>query len=111
MELRPIRPWVRMKRKPAQGRDGTGAATQPRWVYLTIGEPGTGREHATTAVERVGWPQRCDQCGGVIALTPEDGTRSFAVSRGLRPTTLYLCGGCVRDLCAAGGIPAPDGGS
>ena len=34
-------------------------------------------------------------------------SRSFRVSRGLKPTTLYLCAGCVGELCLAGGIPAP----
>jgi hypothetical protein len=47
----------------------------------------------------------------VISSTPQLGTRSFKVSRGLSPTTLYLCGRCVGELCVAGGIPEPEVGT
>lgn len=101
----PIRPWARMKRKPANA-----AAESSGWIYLTSGGPGVNREHETSLAGRVGWPQRCDQCGGLVSSAPQDGTRRFKVSRGLSPTTLYLCGACVAELCAAGGIPQPEAG-
>ena len=84
----PYRPWARMKRKvalPGAGpRDGGG------WLYLTSNA--AGRDHATRRVDALDWPQGCDQ------------------SRGLKPTTLYLCGTCVGVLCAAGGVPVPGPG-
>ena len=103
--LSPYRPWARMKRKPAVvGRSADGAA----WVYLTSGGTGPGREHATTRVEKMALPHGCDQCAQLIAPAELNGARSFKVSRGLSPTTLYVCGTCVAELCVAGGIPAPD---
>jgi hypothetical protein len=96
-----------MKRKQGLGSRGVPAA----WVYLTSGEQGYGREHATALLEKVAWPQGCDQCAQLISPSAMEGARSFKVSRGLSPTTLYLCGGCVRDLCAAGGIPEPEPGT
>ena len=56
----------------------------------------------------IAWPQGCDQCQRVIAPGAGRGTRSFSVSRGQSPTTLYLCGTCVSDLCRAGGTLEPD---
>jgi hypothetical protein len=94
-----------MKRKPTNA-----GADRPGWVYITSGGAGVNREHETTPVERVGWPQRCDQCGSVIDSTPQQGTRRFKVSRGLSPSTLYLCGACVAELCVVGGIPQPEVG-
>ena len=102
--LTALRPWTRLKRKPAvQGRAAGGA----EWVYLTSANTGAGREHVTARVERLALPQACDQCSQLIPPGVADGARSFKVSRGLSPTTLYLCGTCVNDLCEAGGIPAP----
>ena len=106
MTLSTMKPWVRMKRKAAlASRDATA------WVYVTAGEQGYGREYATARVEKLTWPQGCDQCARMISQSALEGVRSFRVSRGLSPTTLYLCAGCVTDLCAAGGIPLPDAGT
>ena len=99
-----LRPWARMKRKLVPARPGDGEAGG--WLYST--SSGMGREHATDAVEKIGWPQGCDQCSQLISPGATDGVRSFKVSRGLKPTTLYLCVTCVGDLCVAGGIPAPN---
>lgn len=107
VDVSPTRPWARMKRKPA---NSAAAAENSGWIYITSGGPGVNREHETSPAGRVGWPQRCDQCGGLVSSTPQDGTRRFKVSRGLSPTTLYLCGACVADLCAVGGIPQPEAG-
>jgi len=108
-----MKPWVRMKRKAAlahaASRDAT--ATTAAWIYLTTGEQGYSREYATARVEKLTWPQGCDQCAQLISQSALDGVRSFKVSRGLSPTTLYLCAGCVSDLCTAGGIPTPEPGT
>ena len=82
------------------------AHTPNAWLYST--SSGTGREHLTARVEKLAWPHGCDQCGQLISPAALDGVRSFSVARGLKPTTLYLCGTCVRDLCAAGAIPLPE---
>ena len=83
-----------------------GAQARSPWLYSTSN--GAGREHATTRVEKLAWPHGCDQCAQLISPAALDGARSFSVARGLKPTTLYLCGTCVIDLCAAGAIPVPD---
>ena len=95
-----------MKRKLVAARPGDDVVGG--WLYST--SSGTGREHATDVVVKMGWPQGCDQCGQVISPSALEGARSFRVSRGLKPTTLYLCAGCVSELCLAGGIPAPGSG-
>lgn len=93
-----------MKRKPVVvGRGAEGA----QWVYVTSGGTGPGREYVTARVEKMALPQGCDQCAQLIAPAELNGARSFKVSRGLSPTTLYVCGKCVEELCAAGAIPAP----
>ena len=94
-----------MKRKPVVAGRATGGET---WVYVTSGGTGPGREHPTMRVEKMALPQGCDQCAQLIAPAMLNGARSFKVSRGLSPTTLYVCGSCVDDLCVAGGIPSPD---
>ena len=103
----PYRPWVKMRRKPAP--PARGGADTAAWVYLASG--GSGREHVTAPVDRMVVPQGCDQCAQLISPAAIDGARSFKVQRGLSPTTLYICAGCVTDLCAVSDVPSPEPGS
>ena len=97
-----------MRRKPAPPARGV-ADSAAAWVYLASGS--SGREHLTAPVDRMAWPQGCDQCAQLISPAALGGARSFKVQRGLSPTTLYLCAGCVTDLCAASNVSAPEPGS
>lgn len=98
--------WPRIKRTARRA----GSDSEPRWVYL-LSSP-DGRDHATVPAARVPWPQGCDQCARVILPTaPLLGVRSFSVQRGRTPTTLYICGQCVGDLCEASRLPEPEPGS
>lgn len=97
--------WSRIRRRTASKNDPTA----PEAFYLASERDH--REYATRPVERIAWPQGCDQCRRVIAPGAGRGARSFNVSRGQSPTTLYLCASCVSDLCRAGGIPEPEPGS
>jgi hypothetical protein len=97
--------WVKIRRRATdEGKD-----VAPRWVYFTSSRGG--REHATAPLERMAWPQGCDQCAQLISPADLRGVRSVRVSRGPTPTTLYLCASCVGELCRVCGVPEPEPGS
>ena len=98
-------PWVRISRKVVAARGGE----PQRWVYYTSGR--NGREHATAPVDKMAWPQGCDQCARLIGLGEQRGARSVRVNRGTSPTTLFLCAGCVTELCRVCGVPEPASGA
>lgn len=97
--------WARIRRKEPSGR----RSNDPAWVYSVVDR--AGREHATVRVERATWPPACDQCARVIVPAEFSDARSFTVTRGPAPTTLYLCGGCVRNLCEISRVPVPEPGT
>ena len=102
--------WRTIKRKtPPKEARREGEDAGQGLLYLASARDG--REYATAPVERIAWPQGCDQCQQVIAPGAARGARSFRVSRGPSPTTLYICGSCVGDLCRASGIAEPEPGA
>jgi hypothetical protein len=104
--LSPFRPWAKMKRKAVVPGPASEAATS--WLYFTTNA--AGRDHATARVAKLDFPQGCDQCAQLIPHSEPGDARSFRVNRGLKPTTLYLCGSCIIELCTAGQIPEPQPG-
>jgi hypothetical protein len=102
--------WPKIKRVPSVVRVRAGApkGTEPATVWKYVLVTREGKDYPTAPVVSVPWPQGCDQCATVILPAVPQGTRSLSVQRGRNPTTLYICGPCVRDLCASSAVPMPE---